>query len=216
MLVKSIENITISGFCDYKLYSFKYTPGFAQNSGSVSVEFFKKDGDYSDVMDAPIFHDYFPIHFIKEGGQKVLLGNFTVTAKKEVNNGSVKLLMVDFVDASVELDRHLIALRGAMGYDSAHVNTLPIDERGRISGAVNNSGRIIWVGETDKACDEQYLVNGTDPCDPCSETVTNPEQRRVLCEQYYLENRRQYEYSFPQLLAVIRGRVGNVYRQLSC
>jgi len=208
MNIKNIDNIYITGFENYILYSFKYSPGFAQSYGTVDAQFLSKDGDYSDFMDAPITHDYFQIFFKKDNGDETFLGDFTITAK-ETREGENKLLQVMFADKSVELDRYLVALRGSMGYDQEYVNKLPAVEQARIQGAVSgNSGRIVWVGKTDSACDEELLSEGGDPCDPCQEKIDDPQSRRVLCEQYYVDNRRNHEYTFEDLVSSLRSRVG--------
>jgi hypothetical protein len=199
MSIRNIESILIPGFSGLKLFSFDYTPGFAEGPGSVVAQFINESGSYPEI---PVTsHSYSEIFFTNKNNTKTSLGNFTIVSSEEQETEKVKILIVKFVDKSIELDRFMVALKGQVGYDQITYQSLPALEKPRIVGAIENGGRIIWVGQSDEACKENILGenSGGDPCDPCPERLTDPQYRQLDCEQYYKNNRRIYRYTFNDL-----------------
>ena len=223
MAVKQITKIELPGFEQYSMYSFDFSPGFSDSPGSINCEFINESGEY-DAIDLSV-HAYRSVYIYKDGGEKTSLGFYTIVSSSVKKDNRAKVLSVTLLDKSCELDRHLIALRGEFGYDATAWSLLngPIvgysypSEKSRTTLASSSNQRIIWVGESETPCKENILgaASGTDPCDPCEDRMEHPNFRQLSCDLYYLNNKREYVYSFSELLSAISSKTGIAFSGLN-
>ncbi len=211
MSVKNIDQVDIPGFGGYSLYSFDYSPGFADSYGTIDVEFINKTGEYDEESLSDSLEDltFFPITIKTGNGVTNSFGRFIIISYEIVKNGDFKILKVKFADESIQLNRFLVALRGQVGYDSVALGDMYEKEQDRILSETESSDnalfdRVIWVGTSDEACKEDILDElNQDPCDPCEALVNNDIVNKISCDDYYLNRRRRYNYSFSELLTAL-------------